>query len=160
MNTRKLWVVGASICLVTLATFISQKKAQLTRIIEQLQFRVSGIRNVQLSWQHIALELDIQLRNPTKEHLNINTGFISAKELRVYEKKTGKQLAFTKLNTHKISIPSGGMYQLPPTHINLPVLTVGKLVFEELQKKQEDFIKALRFELDVASLGNTRTVQF
>ncbi|MGG6230957.1 hypothetical protein [Tenacibaculum sp. SDUM215027] len=159
MKTRKLWVVGG-IGLVTLTTFISQKKAQLTRIIEQLQFRVSGIRNVQLSWQHIALELDIQLRNPTKEHLNINTEFISAKELRVYEKKTGKQLAFTKLNTHKISIPSGGMYQLPPTHINLPVLTVGQLVFEELQKKQQDFIKALRFELDVATLGNTRTVQF
>ncbi|KAF9659312.1 hypothetical protein HBA12_03430 [Tenacibaculum mesophilum] len=160
MNTRKLWVVGAGIGLVILTAFISQKKAQLTRIIEQLQFRVSGIRNVQLSWQHIALELDIQFRNPTKEHLNINTGFISAKELQIYEKKTGKQLAFTKLNTHKISIPSGGMYQLPPTHINLPVLTVGQLVFEELQKKQQDFIKALRFELDVASLGNTQTVQF
>lgn len=164
MKASSLLFVGLGIAFISLTSYMSKQKAQIECIINQLQFRVSEVKNIRVSLQHFALDVAIQAVNPTSEHLSINTGFISAKVLRVYERKTDKLLAFSNLNTNAISIPSGGYYQLPYAHVKIPLLTGGQLLVNELVKKQkniqEDFIKAFRFELDVEALGKTQTIQF
>lgn len=165
MKTSSLVFIGLGIAFISFTAFATQKKEEVKRIVDKLQFRLVGLRNLAISFKHIAFDLDIKAVNPTNEHLNINTGFVKANVLRVYEKESKKLLAFTNLNTHKIIIPSGGFYQLPPAHIKIPLLTGGQMLADHLMmQKQEDihksFTSRLLFELDIEAVGQTHTITF
>lgn len=157
--------MGVGVALISLTVYASKKKDEIQHIVDKLQFRLSAIHNIRISFKHIALDLVLQVVNPTSEHLHINTGLVTAKVLRVYEKKTRKLLAFTNLNTHQIHIPSGGLYQLPPAHIKIPLLTGGQMVLNQLINNKQgaidkDFAEQLAFELDLEAIGYTQTIQF
>lgn len=163
MKKSTLIAVGAGIVVVSLVGYASAKKKQLEHLIKRLEFKVSSISNFNLTFKHIAMDLHMQALNPTSETLYINTGFIKAKILRVYHKKTNTLLAFTNLDTNTIDIPSGGFYVFAPIHIKIPLLTGGKLLLDQLVNKskiQEDFTKELSFELELTGLGKRRIIKF
>ncbi|CAM1355841.1 hypothetical protein [Tenacibaculum halocynthiae] len=161
MKSRTLLFVGAGIALVSLTSFTIKKKAQIEKVIDKLQFKISSVKNLRLSFKEIGVDIGIQLINPTSEDLTINTGFIKAKVIRVYEKSSGKLLAFSNLNTHKIDLPSGGSFDLPPAHIKIPIITGAQLLLSELKKNNKEAIaKKLAFELDITGLGFTKTIKF
>ena len=165
MKSKYFLFLGLGATIVSLTAFASKKKKQMERIIHQLQFKLVSIKNLHVSFKELALDIDIKAVNPTSDPLYLNTGFISAKMLRVYEKNNGKLLAFSKLNTHKISIPSGGFYQLPTIHIKIPLLIGGQLIVSQLLKGQQsnapiDFVAQLAFELELTALGKTQIIKF
>lgn len=161
MKGRTLLFVGAGIALVSLTSFTLKKKEQLEKVIDKLQFKISSVKNLRLSFKQIDLDVGIKLVNPTSEDVSINTGFVKAKVIRVYEKASGKLLAFSNLNTHKINLPSGGAYNLPPTHLKIPIMTGAQLLLNELKKNNKEAIaKKLAFELDITGLGFTKTIKF
>ncbi len=163
MKKSTLIAVGAGMVAVSLVGYVSFKKRQLENLLKQLEFRVSNITGFDLSFKHIAMDLHIQALNPTSEAFYINTGFVKAKILRVYQKKTNKLLAFTNLDTNTIDIPSGGFYAFAPIHIKIPLLTTGELLLNQLVKKsklQEDFAAQLAFELEITGLGKRTSIKF
>lgn len=165
MKTSSLLFIGVGIAFISLTAHASNKKDEVKQLLGKLQFRLSGIQNINVSLKSIALDLVLQVVNPTSTPLKINTGFVTAKVLRVYEKKTRKLLAFTNLNTHQIHIPSGGFYQLPPTHIKIPLLTGGQMILNQFVKNKQgnihkDFAEQLAFELDLEAVGYTQTIEF
>ncbi|WP_299134558.1 hypothetical protein [uncultured Tenacibaculum sp.] len=160
---RSFIYLGVGVALVSLTAFVYRKKNQIERVVDTLQFKIKSIRNFDVSLQDLSLDLDIVAVNPTKEHLYVNTGFIKASVLRVYEKKTGKLLAFSNLKTSTINIPSGGFFQLPPAHIKIPLLTGGQMMLTHFLGNKEavkDFTKQLNFELDLKAFGTTKTIKF
>lgn len=165
MKKNSFLFISVGVALLSLTVYANKKKDDMQRIVDKLQFRLSGIKNINLSFKYIALNLDIQAVNPTSEHLHINTGFITAKVLRVYQKETKKLLAFTNLNTHKIHIASGGFYQLPPINIKIPLITGGQMVLNQFIKNNKNdihkqFAEQLVFELDIEAVGFKKTIQF
>lgn len=107
------------------------------------------------------MDLVIRAVNPTSEDFNINTGFLKAKVIRVFEKKTGKLLAFSNLDTSKINLPSGGFFDLPSVYIEIPSLTGAQYLLNELSGKDtQNIINNFSFELDVSALGKTTTIKF
>ncbi len=162
---KKTTFIGASvgITLVALLSYGYAKKKELAQLIKALEFKVTGLSNFKVSFKNVGMDLRLQALNPTSTPLYINTGFLKAKVLRVYHKKTRKLLAFTRLNTSEIDIPSGGFYAFAPIHIEIPVLTGGELLLKQLINKQglqDDFARELAFELDIVGLGNTHTLEF
>ena len=162
MKASTLLVLSLGTGLVSIVTYFTTKKKQIERIIEQLEFSVSGISNFGISFKHVAMDLHIEILNPTGTDLYINTGFVEAKILRAYHKQTRKLLAFTNLNTNKINVPSGSRYKLTPIHVKIPLLTGGKLLFSQLTSKpmiQKDLIKELVFELEIEAFGKRRVIE-
>lgn len=107
------------------------------------------------------MDLVIRAVNPTSEDFNINTGFLKAKVIRVFEKKTGKLLAFSNLDTSTINLPSGGFFDLPSVYIEIPSLTGAQYLLNELSGKDtQNIINNFSFELDVSALGKTTTIKF
>ncbi|MGG8495965.1 hypothetical protein ACQY1Q_06090 [Tenacibaculum sp. TC6] len=160
---KTLLFVGGGIALIALTSYIGKKREAIEHIIDNLQFKIKSIRNFNISLQQLTLDLDIVAVNPTKEDLYVNTGFIRANVLRVFEKKTGKLLAFSKLDTNAINIPSGGFMQLPPAHVEIPLLTGGQMLLKHFLGTNEavkDFSKQLAYELELEALGQTKTIQF
>lgn len=158
-----LFLVGGGIALVALTSYISKKKEAVEHIIESLQFKVKSIKHFKMSWQSVSLDLQIIAVNPTKEDLYVNTGFIRANVLRVFEKKTGKLLAFSKLDTNTINIPSGGFMELPPAHVDIPLLSGGQMLFNHFLNAGNavaDISKQFTYELELEALGQTKTIQF
>ena len=163
MKNSTLIGLGVGMVAVSLVGYVSAKKKQLEELVKQLEFKVTSIHNFNVSFKHIAMDLHLKALNPTSETLYINTGFIKAKILRVYHKKTNKLLAFTNLDTSTIDIPSGGVYYFTPIHVKIPLLTSGELLLNQLITKselQKDFTKDLAFELEVTGLGKRRIIRF
>ncbi|MFL0083698.1 hypothetical protein V2647_06885 [Tenacibaculum maritimum] len=161
MKLRSLLFVGAGISVVSLAVFGMNKKEQIEHVIDKLQFKLISIKNFKFSFKQFSMDLGIRAVNPTNNDLSINTGFIKAKVIRVYEKKTGKLLAFSNFDTSKIDLPSGGFFDLPPIHVEIPSLTGAQYLLNELTGKAEkNLIDNFSFELDISALGKTTTIKF
>ncbi len=161
MKTKSLVFLGASIAVVSLAIIGINKKEEIERIVSLLQFKLVSIKNFKFSLKQFSMDLGIRAVNPSSEDLSINTGFVKAKVIRVYEKKTGKLLAFSNLDTSKIELPSGGFYDLPSIYVEIPSLTGAQYLLNELSgKDKKDLIDKFSFELDISALGNTTTIKF
>lgn len=163
MKKSVLVGIGSGIVLVSLLGYVNIKKKQLENLVKHLKFKVSRITAFDLSFKYIKMDLHLQALNPTSETLYINTGFVKAKILRVYHKKTNKLLAFTNLNTSIINIPSSGVYVFAPIHLKIPLLSGGELLLNQLIKKnelQDDFTKELAFELEISGIGKRRIIKF
>ncbi|MFL0091438.1 hypothetical protein V3A08_07495 [Tenacibaculum maritimum] len=161
MKTKSLLFLGAGVAVVSLAILGMNKKEQIEYIVSNLQFKLASIKNFKFSFKQFSMDLEIRAVNPTSENLSINTGFIKAKVLRAYEKKTGKLLAFSNIDTSKIDLPSGGFFDLPLIHIEIPSLTGVQYLLNELSGKDEkELIDKFSFELDIKALGVTKTIKF
>ncbi|SED22113.1 hypothetical protein SAMN04489761_4671 [Tenacibaculum sp. MAR_2009_124] len=160
---RTLLFVGGSIALIAAVSYLTRKKESVEHIIDSLQFKIKSIKNFKISLQQISLDLQIIAVNPTKENLHVNTGFIKANVLRVFEKKTGKLLAFSKLNTNTLNIPSGGFMELPDAHLDIPTLSGGQMLinhFLNTDQAVKDFSNQLAYELELEALGQTKIIKF
>ena len=161
MKIRSILLWGVGITAVSLTAFGFYKKEQIESIVDKLQFKLSSIRNLNFSLKTFSMDLGIRVVNPTSENLSINTGFVKAKVIRAYEKKTGKLLAFSNLDISKIDLVSGGFFDLPLIHIEIPSLTGAQYLLNELSGKQEkELIDKFSFELDIKALGVTKTIKF
>ena len=161
MAAKTLLFLGAGICFVSLGAYAKDRKERIEQVINQLKFSLLGVKNIQLSFKQISMQVTIRASNPTSEDLSINTGFIKAKVIRVYEKKTGKLLAFSNLDTSKINLPSGGYFDLPPVQVDIPSLTGAQYLLNELSgKDQQNILQNFSFELDLTALGTTKTIHF
>lgn len=156
-------IIGSITVLVGgLGLFFYQKKKEVEKIINKLEFELSSIKNIKLSFRAISLDLGIKAINPTSQDLLVNTLLVKASVLRVYEKTTGKMLAVTNIDKNAIDLPAGGSMNLPLIHIDIPLLTGAQFLLDELSKNKdtEKFIKKLSFELDLKALGQTKTITF
>lgn len=161
MKVRSILLWGTGIAAASLAVLGIQKKEQIESVIDRLQFKLYKIKNLNFSFKQFSMDLGIRVVNPTSEDISINTGFVKAKVIRAYEKKTGKLLAFSNLDISKIDLPSGGFFDLPFVHIEIPSLTGAQYLLNELSGKQEkDLIDKFSFELDIKALGITKTIKF
>ncbi|WP_299839902.1 hypothetical protein [uncultured Tenacibaculum sp.] len=161
MKAKSIVLFTAGIAVVGLAVFGLNKKEQIEYAVDNLQFKLTRIKNFKFSLKKFSLDLGLRAVNTTSEDLIINTGFVKAKVLRAYEKKTGKLLAFSNLDTSKIHLPSGGYYDLPLIHIEIPSLTGAQYLLNGLSSKDEkDLIDKFSFELDLKALGVTKTIKF
>lgn len=161
MGKKALLLLGAGISFFSLAAYASDKKKELDRIVDNLQFQVRSVKNFKFSLKQFSMDVGVRILNPTNESLNINTGFIKASVIRVFEKKTGKLLAFSNLDTSKINLPSGGYYDLPPVHVEIESLTGVQYLLNAVNDNQkEKIIDKLFFELDIKALGKTKTIKF
>ncbi len=157
---KSILLIGAGIAVVSLVLGIN-KKEEIERIIDKLQFRLVSIQNFSFSLKQFSMDLGIRAVNPTADDLYINTGFVKAKVIRVFEKKTGKLLAFSNLDTSKIDLPSGGYFDFPPIHIEIPSLTGAQYLLNGLSGKNEkELIDKFSFELDIQAIGITKTIKF
>ncbi|MDB0601331.1 hypothetical protein PL373_09255 [Tenacibaculum maritimum] len=161
MGKKTLLFLGAGIAFISFAGFAIKKKERIEHIVDKLQFKLVSVKNFKFSFKQFSMDLVIRAVNPTSEDLSINTGFIKAKVLRVYEKKTGKLLAFSNLDTSKINLPSGGFFDLPSVYVEIPSLTGAQYLLNELSgKDKQNLIEKFSFELDVSALGKTQTIKF
>ncbi len=156
-------LVGGGIAFFTLASFIKKKKENFDHIIKQLKFRLHSLENFDINLKKLSVDLNLIAINPTDEDLYVHTGFIRAKVLRVYEKKTRKLLAYSKLDTNNINIPSKGFMQLPQAHIDIPILSAGEMVFNHFLNTNnavKNFADKLAFELELEALGQKKIINF
>ncbi|MFL0063738.1 hypothetical protein [Tenacibaculum maritimum] len=161
MAKKTLLLVCTGVAFVSLAVFANNKKKQLTYIVDNLQFQLKSIHNIDVSFKAISMDVIVRVVNPTNENLVINTGFVKAKVLRVFEKKTGKLLAFSKLDTSKIHLPSTGFFDLPSVHLEIPSLTGAQYLLNQLNGKDtKKLLDDFSFELDITALGKTQTIKF
>ncbi|CAL2104628.1 MULTISPECIES: hypothetical protein [Tenacibaculum] len=161
MAKKTLLLIGTGIAFFSLSAFVTKKRAAIEHVLNHLDFQVISLKNLQFSLKQFSMDLGIRIINPTVEDVHINTGFIKAKVIRVFEKKTGKLLAFSNLDTSVIKLPSGGYYDLPTIHIEIPSLTGAQYLLNELSgKDKQDLLDKFSFELDVKALGATQTIKF
>ncbi|CAL2095548.1 conserved protein of unknown function [Tenacibaculum sp. 190524A02b] len=160
---RALIFLALGVGAFALTSFAKKKKESFEHIIEKLEFQLKSIKNFDVSLQRLRLDLDVIAVNPTKEDLYVNTGVVKAKVIRVYQKKNDKLLGISNLDTNEINIPGGGFYALPTAAVEIPLLTGGQMVLNHLLGNKDitkDFVKELRFELDIEALGNKKTIKF
>lgn len=157
MKGRTLFFLGVGALGVAGTGFVFYKKNQLEKIAEQLTFSLSRVENLKFSIQKLSVSLGIQIFNPTSEDLNLNTGFIKLKELRVFEKKTNNQLAFSSINSSSIKILSQNSFEFPLIHLELNSLTALQFL---INFSEDDLIEKFSFELDISGLGFKKTIKF
>ncbi len=161
MSNRSLFFLITGISLTSVAIVVFNKKKQLDHILDNIQFKLVSVKNFKFSLKQFSMDLVIRAVNPTVEDLSVNTGFLKAKVIRVFEKKTGKLLAFSNLDTSKIDLPSGGHFDLPSVYIEIPSLTGAQYLLNELSGKDtQNIINNFSFELDLSALGKTTTIKF
>lgn len=163
LKSKYFLVIGATLTIGGL--FITYKKKELENIINRIKFELVSIGNFNISFKKISMTLKLNALNATSKNLYINTGFVNAKILRVYDKKNQKLLAFSKIDTNILSIPSGSFYQLPPINIDIPLLSSGiPIILEQLKKENKNFIENFTqnfsFELDISVFNKIHTLKF
>ncbi len=162
MQTKKILWIGVGSIVASILGYAYYTKKQFEKWIETLQFEITGISNIQLSFKALELKVHLQIANPSAKPIKLHTGFIKAEMLRIYDKEKGSLLAFNKLNTNQIQIPSGGVFKLPPTQVQIPLLTGGRLLATQITNSNasvDTLLEALSFELDISAFGYTKTIK-
>lgn len=152
---------GLAITGVIGALWAIDKKDKIEHVVDQLEFQLRGVKRFKFSFKKISMDVYLRAINPTSSDLKINTGFVKATVLRMYEKSSGKLLAYSNLNTTKIQIPQGGHFDLPPVHLEVESLTGAQYLLDQLGgQNEQELLKRFRFELELSILGKITTIKF
>ncbi len=136
------------------------KKKQVDNILNGLKVHLLGVDNFKADFNNIQADVYLQIVNPSKDELVFDTKFIKAKQLRIYDSVSDKNIAITDLDTTKINLPAQGTYDLPKIKIKIPVLTGADMIINSIVNKKTEFTERLRFELDLEAFDKVETFNF
>ncbi len=157
---KKIVVVGLFLGGIGVGYYLYNQKKGVDKIIDSLKVRLEKVANFKANLDTIQADVYLKLINPIEQEFMFDTKFVTAKQLRVYDKKTNKNIAVTNLDTTKIEILKKGIFYLPKMKISIPVLMGADMLLNAIKSKQTDFIKRLRFELDLEAINQVFTVNF
>lgn len=155
---KKIVLIGFLGVVSGFAAYLAVRKKKVDRILDKLKFSVKDVKNFNISGGNLKADLYLRAQNPTKESLDISTGFLIADTLRVYEKGTKKTLAVSDLKLTEIELQAGGFYDFPALNVEIPLLTGAVIALSQLTNNKSSFIDKLTIELDVKALNYTKTI--
>jgi hypothetical protein len=105
----------------TFSLFALKKKADYTKVIEQMTIDVRDIRKLHMSKGKGYLEMDLGLHNPTDIDFDITTaGLIKIKQIKLFHK--GKELGNAYSDLTKISLPAKSNFLIQNIQVELLLL--------------------------------------
>ncbi len=158
MKIKGLFTVGLIAVASGYGAYIYVKKQEIDEVLDKLKIYFKDIDNFRISGGKLKLNLYLKVHNPTKTDIDVDAGVVKADVLRVFEKETGKLLAFSKINVNRVVIPAGKMYDLPTLNIEIPLMQGAVLALQQVADNKTDFMERLRIELDLKAFGYTKTI--
>lgn len=149
----KYLALGA-LALVGISALGAKKAIDVSSIASQLQTTLRAIRKLDFTANGINLEVDIAIKNPTKQELSIATaGAVTLKRLLIYDKKQ-KLVATAEPNISALTIVPGGTIVLDRVPIVATYSSVLDTIFGGFSTNPDDYtVKA-----EITALGTTMTV--
>lgn len=136
------------------------QKKKIDRVLKKLKINVKGIHNLAIVGNNLTADLYLTAANPTNESVSLNTGAIQLNELRVFDKKNGKKIGISDLHLNEIVLSAHGNYDFPKLGVSIPLIVGAEIALAQLFKQKQDFLKRLRFELDITAGNLTKTISF
>ncbi len=157
---KKVVAVGLILGGLGVGYYLYNQKKEVEAIIDGLKIRLERITNLRADFNSINADIYLKIINPVDKELVFDTKFLTAKQLRVYDSVNNRQIAVTNLDSSKLEILKRGIFYLPKMEVSIPVLTGANILLDAISKKQTDFTKRLRFELDLEAFGEVVTFNF
>ncbi|WP_281990496.1 hypothetical protein [Aquimarina aggregata] len=108
---KKILLVGAGL-IAGAMYFGKQKIDNVKSTASQLAFRVNRIRNLRFDNEHVFLDLDFDIVNPTQEDLSIQTGnFLTLRRVFFFS-TDGELLAESLLGISNLEVPAQGKFNV------------------------------------------------
>lgn len=155
---NKIIKFGGLVAISGLATYLYLRKKNIDRLTESLEISIIDVNKFKLNINRLKADLYFKIHNPTLESLNVAAGGIVIKTLRVYDKKSKKQLALTDLNITNFKLDAKGSFYLPAVQISIPLITGAMLVLTQLNDNKADFMDRLYFEIDISVMNISKTI--
>ena len=175
MKVKYLIIGGTLIGAFALMSFIKAKTAQAKDVFEKILFKVGFPKNFDISTTRLRFYIDFTLQNPTAQDFTARTGnLITAKAYRVYR---GNEV---------VTLPAGGSYTFKDIYVEIPTTDLAKHILNisggfsswgnllkgafskdktnntqtfvnTLKANSQQFLKELRYEVDVEGFGQLYT---
>ncbi|TYB78344.1 hypothetical protein [Bizionia myxarmorum] len=125
----KTIAIGIGGILVFGTLFAKNKASQISAIIQNLKFKVSRINSFKLKSDHILIDLDLLLQNPTPEEFSLNTGTaIQLHKIEVFTAK-GIKVADAYKQVNNIVINAFGEMLLSNIQVIVPTENLGSTLY-------------------------------
>lgn len=161
MKVIKLLAVGLFSFTAGFGAYALMYKNRFKTVIDNLIFKVLNITDFKINASKLSANVYLQAINTTSESISLNSGgFLKAKEIRVYDKKSTKLLAVSDLNIQDIYLAPNGFYNFPKVFVEIPLIDGALIVISQLTSQSDSFLKRLSFELDFEVLTTKQTIKF
>ena len=187
MKVKYLIIGGTLIGAFALMSFVKAKTAQAKDVFEKILFKVGFPKKFDISTTRLRFYIDFTLQNPTAQDFTARTGnLITAKAYRVYRGNEVVAFGDLG-NIDGVTLPAGGSYTFKDIYVEIPTTDLAKHILNisggfsswgnllkgalskdktnnntqtfvnTLKANSQQFLKELRYEVDVEGFGQLYT---
>ena len=154
MGIKTILGVGA-LAIGGMVYFGKDKYNQYNGVLKSLQFKIKGVKNIQLKNGNVSFDLDMQLVNPTATAIDVPGEKIVVKTLHFYT-PTGKYLGDANTNLSNIDMPANGTRLITNIPVSLSLATIGNSFSEILTIISDTSV--LKIKADMEAFGHSFTL--
>ena len=155
MRTKAILLVGAVAAGASLL-FGKTTFDKYRGVMDKMQFRIKGIKGVDLKSDGLYFNLDMELINPTNVAIDIPGEQVVVKTLHFYS-PSGVKLGIAQPNISDISMPANGSRLITNIPVNISLANVGSSFNELISIATNP--EQLKITADLEAFGNSFSVQ-